>query len=56
MYVGKNVELMDSFLKYYENKLLRFFFIYKIVYKICYDRVFDFFDFVILIIFLKIFF
>lgn len=46
---------MDSSSKHHENKLLGFF-IYKIVYKIRYDRAFDLFDLAILTISSKTFF
>lgn len=46
---------MDSSSKHHENKLLSFF-IYKIVYKIRYDRAFDLFDLAILTISSKTFF
>lgn len=56
MHAGKkNAELMDTSSKHHENKLLSFF-IYKIVYKIRYDRAFDLFDLAILTISSKTFF
>lgn len=46
---------MDSSSEHHENKLLSFF-IYKIVYKIRYDKAFDLFDLAILTISSKTFF